>query len=104
MATKTTALRYAQDSANKIKATVVIYQCKNNQWLYTRDTEVGINQRNAEIVTPQADYNKFKSPRLLTSSEYKALSDLYNNCNDAYRTLSEEWKYAFIARLHSKTK
>lgn len=102
MATKINCLRYAQDWANRKQKHVVIYQCDNGQWLHTECNEQTMSYKKAEVLAPQANYNKFKSPRQLTSSEYRALLDLYNNCNDAYRTLSEEWKYAFVSRLYSK--
>jgi hypothetical protein len=102
MANKTRILRYAQNSANRNGTPMVIHQCRNGQWLLAPCTDQTITYPKAEVITPQSCVNKVKSPKLLTNSEYSALSALYNNCNDAYRTLSEEWKSAFISRLYSK--
>jgi hypothetical protein len=38
----------------------------------------------------------------ITKSEYKALSELYNNYNDAFHALPREFKQGFYDVLYSK--
>ena len=100
MATKINCLLYAQNCANRVNQRVIIYQSKNGQWLYTKCNEDNMLLKNAEIVSPKAA--KCLPARELNAFEYRAISDLYNNCNEAYRTLGAEWKQAFMSRLYRK--
>lgn len=56
MARKEQALQYAQDSANRTNTAYVIYQVKNNQWLYCRVEYYEKHLHSISHINPQYVY------------------------------------------------